>query len=123
MSTKPLQSLVGDHIEKAKYDKGTQSWLIQFKCASTLNVACMWRLLEEGVITSTSDDHGHPFGRETPFDGEAALNDIKAHKILSVDAKVETGDINLKLGDYFTLQILPTSVGYESWQFHTYENT
>ena len=137
MSTKPLQSLVGDRVEKAKYDEGSQSWLIQFKCGSTLNLECMWRLLEEGVITSTSDDHGHTFGRETPFDGEAALNEMVAHKILSVDAQVETGDVSLSLGDYFTLQILPTSAGYESWQFkekngqsivavggqfHTYEN-
>ena len=77
------------------------------------------------------------FGRETPFDGEAALNEMGAHEILSIDAQIETGDINLKLGDYFILQVIPTSAGYESWQFkekngqsivavsgqfHTYEN-
>ena len=137
MSTKPLQSLVGSRIEKVKYDNGSQRWLIQFKCGSTLNLECLWRLLEDGVITSTSEDHGHTFGRENPFDGEAALNEMNDYEILSVVAQAGTGDIIFKLGEYFTLQIVPTSAGYESWQFkerdgqsivavsgqfHTYEN-
>ena len=117
MNTKPLQSLLGDRIENTKYDEASESWLIQFKGGSTLNVECMWRLLEEGVITSTSSDHDQMFGRKTPFNGEAALNEMEDHEILSVDAQVKTGDINIKLGEYFTLQILPTSAGYESWQF------
>ena len=117
MNNKPLQTLIGDRIEIAKYDKASESWLIQFKSGSTLNIECMWRLLEDGVITSTSYDHGQMFGRETPFNGEAALNEMAAHEILSIDPRVETGDINIKLGEYFDLQIMPISAGYESWQF------
>ena len=117
MNNKPLQSLIGDRIKNAKCEKAAGSWLIQFKSGSTLNIECMWRLLEDDVITSTSYDHDQMFGRATPFDGEAALNEMAAHNIISADTEVKTGDINLKLGDYFTLQILPTSAGYESWQF------
>ena len=109
--------MVGDQIEKAKHDNSSQSWVLHFKSGSTLNIECIWRLIEDGVITSTSEDNGQMFGREKPFDGEAALTEMAAHKILSVEAKEETGDINLKLGEYFTLQILSISAGYESWQF------
>ena len=117
MNNKPLQALIGDRIEIAKYDEASESWLIQFKSGSTLNIECMWRLLEDGVITSTSYDHGQMFGKETPFNGEAALNEMAAHEILLIDPRVETGDINIKLGEYFDLQIIPISAGYESWQF------
>lgn len=117
MINKPLQSLVGDRIEQAKHNESSQSWMLHFESGSSLNIECIWRLLEDGVITSTSEDHGQMFGREKPFDGEAALNEMADHKILSVDEKEETGDITIRLGEYFTLQILPISAGYESWQF------
>ena len=117
MNNTPLQSLIGDRIQSAKFDKPSNSWLIQFNSGSTLNIECMWRLLEDGVITSTSEDHGQLFGRETPFNGEATLNEMGAHEILSVDAQVKTGDVSLKLGEYFVFQILPISAGYESWNF------
>ncbi len=117
MNNKPLQPLVGNRIEKAKYDDASKSWLLRFQGGSTLNIECMWRLLEDGVITSTSYDHGQMFGRETPFNGEAALNEMTAYEIMSVESQAKTGDINIKLGEYFMLQIIPVSAGYESWQF------
>ncbi len=70
MNSKPLQSLVNDYIENAKFHKASECWLIKFESGSTLNIECMWRLLEEGILTSTSEDHGQMFGRKTPFNGE-----------------------------------------------------
>ncbi len=113
----PLRSLIGNRIVKSSYNEASDSWLILFKSGATLNVECMWRLLEDGVITSTSYDHRQKFGRETPFNGEAALNEMAAYDIISIDCHVETGDVNIKLGEYFNLQIIPISAGYESWQF------
>lgn len=117
MSNEVLKSIIGQHIESASHDVDSNSWLIKFGGGSSLNIECMWRLLEEGVITSTSYDHGQFFGNEKPFNGEAALNEMAEHEIVSVDSHVETGDVNIKLGEYFILQIIPTSAGYESWQF------
>lgn len=116
MEQEPLQSLVGDRIEKARHDNLSKSWVLHFESGSALNSECIWRFLENGVITSTSEDHGQMFGRENPFDGEAAPNEMAAYKILPIEAEEETGDINLKLGEHLTLQILPIPAGYESWR-------
>lgn len=117
MSKSPIQNIVGSRIESAAHDPDSGSWLIHFTNGDSLNVECMWRILEEGTISSTSEDHAQLFGRDTPFNGEDALKEIGVHKIVSTQCTNSTGDLDLKLGQYFTLQVIATSAGYESWQY------
>ena len=117
MSDLLLQNIVGSNIESAEFETEAKSWFLKFRNGDTLNIECMWRLLEEGFITSTSEDHGQIFGLAEPFNGIKALNEMSAHEIRAVIVCQETGDINITLGQYFILQIIPISAGYESWQY------
>ncbi|WP_444921923.1 hypothetical protein ACJJID_06150 [Microbulbifer sp. CnH-101-G] len=117
MSKLPLQNIVGSRIESAKFDKPSKSWLIHFANGDSLNIECMWRLIEDGCICSTSDDHDQMFGRDKPFNGEAALNEMAEHEILSAQCNDLVGDISIKLGEYFVLEVVAISAGYESWQY------
>jgi hypothetical protein len=117
MSNLAFKNIVGSRIESAKYNKDAESWFLLFVNGDSLNIECMWRLLEDGLISSTNNDHGHLFGRESPFNGEAALNEMAAHEILSTRCADGTGDLEFKLGQNFTLQVLADSAGYESWQY------
>ncbi len=117
MSEYPLKNLVGSNIQSAELDSGAKSWLLKFNNGDTLNVECIWRLLEEGYLSSTSEDHDQFFGQKKPFNGIAALNEMSTHKILKVSVCQNTGDIDITLGKYFILQIIPTSAGYESWVY------
>jgi len=73
-------------------------------------------MIEEGIICSTSFDHGHCFGQAKDFDGKAALEEMGQYAIERATVRPETGDLFLKLGDMFELQILATSAGDEPWQ-------
>lgn len=112
-----LQNIVGSRIKKVECDRNTGSWLIHFSNGDSLNIECMWRILEEDTIRSTSEDQEQLFGLETPFNGEEALIELSAHEIVSVQCMNGTGDLVIKLGQYFSLQVIATSAGYESWQY------
>lgn len=116
MDISSLQWLVGDRIESSKYDSNSQAWLITFQSGATLNIECIWRLLEEGVICSSSEDHGNQFGLAKPFNGEAALTEMGQHEIKSVTVTPDVGDITITFGSLFILQVIVTSAGYEAWQ-------
>ena len=129
--------LMGDRISSAEYNESSRSWTVAFESGTSLHIECLWRLIEEGDICSTSEDHGHLFGLSTPFDGVAALKEMKQYKIDSVEIVAGTGDLIIKFNELFVWQILPTSAGYEGWsinhpsfgtvftqggQLHTYDN-
>ncbi len=110
-----LQWLVSDKISSVDYIDSSKSWAISFESGSSLYIECMWRLIEEGDICSTSEDHLHQFGLAKPFDGVAALNEISQYKIESVILKEGTGDLFINFEDLFILEIIVTSAGYEGW--------
>ena len=107
--------LVGDRISSVEYIAESKSWDVSFKSGSSLYIECIWRLIEEGDICSTSQDYGHQFGLEKPFDGVAALKEIGQYKIASVNTVAGTGDLIIKFNELFVLEILTTSAGYEGW--------
>jgi len=117
MSESFLKNLVGSKIDSVEFDAAAQSWLLKFHNGDSLNIECMWRLLEESLVASTSEDHGHFFGREKPFDGVAALIEMGTHEIRAVEVNRETGDLAFELGQYFVFQVISTSGAYESWQY------
>jgi hypothetical protein len=67
--------LIGDRISGVRFEDDSKAWLVSFQSGASLRIESMWRLIEEGVICSTSFDHGHCFGQAKDFDGKAALED------------------------------------------------
>lgn len=64
----------------------------------------------------SSDDHGHPFGLDTPTDSaERASALFGSRKIESAVVRAETGDLVLRFAGDVMLEVLVTSAGYESW--------
>jgi hypothetical protein len=117
MNQTQLQGIVGTRILSAWHNKESDSWLVLFTNGDSLNIECMWRLLEDGCIKSTSNDHDQLFGRDIPINGEATLNKLAEHEILSAQCTAQTGDLDIKLGQHFNLQVIADSAGYESWQY------
>lgn len=117
MNQTQLQNIVGSRIKSARFNKESQSWLVLFTNGDSLNIECIWRLLEDGYLSLTSNDHDQLFGRDAPFNGEAALNKLAQHEILSAQCTAQTGDLEIKLGQHFNLQVIADSAGYESWQY------
>ncbi len=107
--------LTGDRITLAEHDKSSESWTVSFESGASLHIECMWRLIEDGDICSTSKDHGQQFGLAKPFDGVAALKEMGQYQIQSVKIVDGTGDLIIKFSELFVLQILVTSAGYECW--------
>jgi len=116
MDITSLQWLIGDRIKSGKYDAESKNWLIKFESGALLNIECLWRLLEEDVICSSSEDHEHKFGLAKSFNGEAALTEMGEHEIKNISVTSGVGDIVFTLGELFKLQVIVTSAGYEAWQ-------
>ena len=113
---KELDWLKGDHIESASYNAESGTWIVVFGCGAALSISSLWRLIEDGDISATSQDHGHRFGLPKDFDGAAALESMKKYPIGRIEVSPGIGDLFLTLGEEFELQIIATSAGYEPWQ-------
>ena len=108
--------LVVDRIASAQFDTQTGAWQIVFQSGATLRIECIWRLFEDETICSTSSDHGHRFGQLKDFNGVAALQEMSQYPIVSVRVRPEAGDLFIKLGTMFALEVISTSAGYEPSQ-------
>jgi hypothetical protein len=108
--------LIGDRIASAQFETQTGTWQIVFQSGATLRIECIWRLFEDEIICSTSSDHGHRFGQSKDFNGVAALQEMTQYTIESVRVRPEAGDLFIKLGPMFVLEVISTSAGYEPWQ-------
>lgn len=75
-----------------------------------------WRLLGQGRILITGEDHGHIFGFPEPVDAESKFNElVKSATIERVAVDPVTGDLAIELSGPLVVQVLTMSAGYESW--------
>jgi hypothetical protein len=97
--------------------KHDYSWDFVFSDRVCLRVECLWRLVVSGRLAVTSEDHGHQFGLPSPVDclGELRRQIIGA-AVQDVNVRAGTIDITLGFGSGRTLEVIPTSAGYEAWQ-------
>lgn len=109
-----LPWLIGDRLVRVEV-RDDQAWWLYFESGATLFIECLWRKIENGVLTSTSEDHGHKFGLPFPFDSIAALEVLSQFFVSTVSVREGTGDISLYFGESICLEIIPTSGGYEPW--------
>jgi len=99
-------------IEKREAD-----WVIEFADGFAIGVGTLWRLIGAAYVCITSEDDGHQFGLPAPVDSAAQANRLLSGKnVKEVEFDSRTGDLRLHFEGPLVLEILTTSVGYETWQ-------
>lgn len=97
--------------------KQEYSWAFVFSDDLTLQVECLWRLIVSGRIMITSEDHGHQFGLPAPVDCvEVLRQNVVGTKVTGVKVRAGTIDVTLEFGPDRSVEVIPTSAGYEAWQ-------
>ena len=93
------------------------TWTVELAAPALLSVGGMWRLIGKTHVLATSEDDGHQFGLPAPLDVEEKANAILARKVIQeIDLDRRTGDLRLGFDDSLVLEIITTSMGYETWQ-------
>jgi hypothetical protein len=110
-----VRPLVGNEV--ASVEKLDYSWFVRFGPGITVATESVWRLIGEGRIVLTSEDHGHQFGLPEPVDAEASLLvSLRGRRVTAAEIDPSSGDLTIDLGGGMQLQFLQTSLGYESWR-------
>lgn len=83
-----------------------------------LSIECLVRFIGDGDLFVCANDHGEPFGLNTPFNAEDQIRQqIKNKEVTSVKFDKNTGDLNI-ICSSGVLQITCNSVGYENYQIN-----
>jgi hypothetical protein len=91
-------------------------WVVEFDGGELLIIECLWRLTEAGRIRFTSRDDGHQFGLPAPVNAaEEANRRLEGALVESVELCDGTLDLDICFGGGYALQVIPWSLGYESW--------
>lgn len=107
--------LVGQTLTGVE-DAGHGSWRFHFGDAE-VRADCPWRVVRDGGIALSSEDHGHQYGLPQPVDAGAACRALLVGAVVSAAAiRAETRDIAVGFGPGTRLEVVPLSSGYESWQ-------
>ena len=92
-------------------------WLFQFATGGVISVECHWRILDQGHIAVSDEDHQQQFGLPEPIDAaEVASGLLSPQSVTAVEVREGTADLLISFTQDKQLQIMPFSSGYESWQ-------
>lgn len=96
------------------------SWVFSFDDVLGIRVECPWRLIHQGKIAVSSEDHDQQFGLPSPVDAAAKGSALLAGaQIQQVNVREGTADLLIHLDGDLRLEIIPFSSGYESWHVFT----
>ena len=94
-----------------------ESWDFDLEGGGSLSVDCPWRILKDGHIVISNEDHMQKYGLSEPINsGQAATKILVPNHIIDVQVHDGTADLIISFDQNKQLQILPISSGYESWQ-------
>ena len=111
-STRPLVGAQLVSVERLDH-----SWFLRFGTDITLATEALWRLIDDGHIVVTSEDHGHQFGLPEPVDATARLlSSLQGCIVTAASIAPSSGDLALDFGERTQLQFLQTSCGHEAWR-------
>jgi hypothetical protein len=110
-----LSWMVGRTIQEIRLNEPTQ-WAFLFEAGIGIGAECPWRLLQDGRVAISSEDHLQQYGLPARLDAaEEAYQLLGARPVTSVEVREGTADLILGFGDNLRLEFLPISSGYESW--------
>jgi len=111
-----LSWMVGRVITQVLFYDPTP-WDFLFGSEAQLRVDCLWRILEDGRIVLTREDHGHQFGLPAPVDAVAKSAELLAgRRITAAQLREGTADMVIEFSGGLLLEVIQNSLGYESWQ-------
>jgi hypothetical protein len=94
-------------------------WVFALGPGAAISVECLWRVVERGHVVLCADDHGHKFGLPAPVDAVARVRELLVGPIKTARLREATADLTLEFEGDRQLEIIPVSMGYESWQMST----
>jgi hypothetical protein len=93
------------------------AWRFDFGGSAGLWVECPWRIIHNGSVEISSEDHRQTYGFPTPVDAaQVATSLLAGTPVRRVEFHEDTADLTIEFGDALRLEIIPFSSGYESWQ-------
>lgn len=108
--------MVGQRITQVSFSEPSL-WLFSLGSNSGISAECPWRILENGSIAVSHEDHGQKYGLPAPVDAAKRASSLLTNVEIN-EAKVREGtaDILISLAGDIQLEIIPFSSGYEAWQ-------
>jgi hypothetical protein len=91
-------------------------WSFSFGTGIGIGAECPWRLLKNGRVAISSEDHLQEYGLPTPLDAAViATETLLSRPLVRVEVKEGTADLILEFTGVLRLEFFPMSSGYESW--------
>jgi hypothetical protein len=107
--------MLGRRIVSVDFAEPCQ-WRFLFEPNLSIGVECPWRLLKDGRVAISSEDHLQRYGLPAPLDAAAVATDLLAsHLITRVEIRDGTADLLVELTGGLRFEAIPISTGYESW--------
>ena len=111
-----LSWMVGRKITDVFFHE-PELWVFSFNREATISVECPWRILKDGRLICSSDDHKQRFGLPAPIDAAVtATKLLSTVPVSSVKLQQGSADLLIQCSESLRLEIIPISSGYESWQ-------
>jgi hypothetical protein len=109
-----LDFLIGHRLKSVA--RRDYDWVFYFDGDACLVVHCLWRLIENDRICTTSNDDGHQFGLPAPVNAADRVNSRLAEiAVDSLELRDGLLDLQIHFGSEHTIQVVPDSAGYEAW--------
>jgi hypothetical protein len=110
--------MIGRKVNVRRNESGHQ-WFFDLGDLSCIDVGCPWRILLEGKIRLSGEDHNQKYGLPTPIDAAVEANKLlNEMAVVAAQLQRATGDLFLDFEGQLRLEVVPFS-GYEAWQFWT----
>jgi hypothetical protein len=107
--------MIGRHVEVSFSEPSM--WFFALGDSLGINVECPWRLIHQGGIAVSGDDHRQQFGLPAPIDAaESATSLLTGAAVQCVKVREGTADLLIDFNGDRRLEIIPFSSGYESWK-------
>lgn len=98
-------------------EKNDYSWFFGFGTGVSLVTESPWRLIEQGRVAVSSEDHGQQFGLPAPVDAaREVLSRVAGRTVEAAAVASDSGDLMLRFPGGVHLQLLQLLSGYESWR-------
>ncbi len=89
-----------------------------FTNGAGLVVPSLWRIVAEGQITLSRNDHGRQYGLPARIDCIAeVIKRLGQQPVTKITIQPETSDLILGFGNDLRFEVISDSSGYEGWRF------